>query len=340
MKIKTYTFIVLFLISNSVFAELYGEMRNKFFAVYPPSCYKLQRENPINKEFSNDDLSRYCMCLTQRAANLPDFTNDLARKIDNLEVPFPATLIPQVTPICQKTFAEYPSLASSDVEMSLDGNELFGDKTQRYTASSRSVFSTDGKRLEFKSYSIGQHSIDINISLNRNENIGIDLETGQIYRLTRIERIPAIGRNMGIDYMFSFSELKEGYVSVLSTAKKILVRYTDPDNGTFIQTEYINSLALACKTLSIAKNNSQKSMAASIIKEALLVAIRSYAGASYSGGTFTGNTASGQAVSGTYMQYNNSWLGAHYSNGMNAIFNGTASYSQISEEMTRLQCKE
>lgn len=40
----------------------------------------------------------------------------------------------------------------------------------------------------------------------------------------------------------------------------------------------------------------------------------------------------------TYTQYNNAWLGEHYSRGLDAVFNGTASMSQVNGEIERLEC--
>jgi hypothetical protein len=338
MTIKTSVLFAVIFASGSVSAELYGEMRNRFFSAYLPSCFVLQRKDPLNKDLKDEILSKYCMCITSRAANLPEFTNDLVKKIEALEVPFPSTIITQVTPICQKTYAEYPAIVSPNISINTDGNGLFKDQVHRYTAYRRSIFSPDGKRLETKDIPIGQYQLDLEVSLNRSENIARDLESGRIYNLNRISTIPEINRLMGIDYMFSFSEMKDGYINFFSTSKKLILRHSNIADGTIIQTEYASSVALACKTLNIAKSRSNNEVLGKLIFEAFTIAIRSYAGASYSGGSFSGTNATGQSINGTYTQYNNSWLGTHYSNGLDAIFKGASSFSQIKEEMDKLGC--
>lgn len=341
MSTKNILFVLILLVCNSASAELYGEMRDKWFVAYPPVCYKHQRELPVNSSISNEDLSRYCTCLTQLSSKLPEFTNELARRIDNFEVPFPATIMPQVDKTCQQNYSKYPVNGLNNIVQSPDGNGLLNGQPQRFTAFSKSVFlNSEGKRLESKELKNGEYILDLNVALDRIDNNAIDIISGKSYNLIRVNQIPITNRAMGIDFMFTVPELLDGYVFVKSTSNALMLRQTNPENGQITQIEYINSVALLCKALSTTKSNVQKSMIGSIFKEAILIAIRSYGGASYSGGTFSGTTTMGQSVSGTYTQYNNSWLGEHYSNGLNAVFNDTASYSQIDEEMSRLKCRE
>ena len=164
-----------------------------------------------------------------------------------------------------------------------------------------------------------------------------DAVNGASYTLLPTTGMPLAMQNKGFDFKFFVPEIS-GTLAINSKRNIHISQYFDPRDGKNYETHYVRSQALICSALAEAKTRIQKSMAISIFKEILLVAIKSYAGTSYSGGTFTGSNANGNTVTGTYTQYNNAWLGEHYSRGLDAVFNGTASMSQVNGEIERLEC--
>lgn len=99
----------------------------------------------------------------------------------------------------------------------------------------------------------------------------------------------------------------------------------------------VSNSAFVCSALMESKTKATTSMALSMLKEMLLVTIKSYSGASYKHGTFTGSSSVGP-IFGTYTQYDNSWLTAHYSTGLEAALSGSASIAEINKEIDRLNC--
>ena len=56
--------IFLLLISNSIFAELSGNAKDKWEKSYIPACIKMQTQSSYNKNMSQTDIKKYCHCVS------------------------------------------------------------------------------------------------------------------------------------------------------------------------------------------------------------------------------------------------------------------------------------
>lgn len=221
---------------------------------------------------------------------------------------------------------------ASDLE-----RNLFSGVSQRFTAFRQYVYTKDWRLLSVSELPNGKYLFDVNLAKNRQVHPVIDVKTGAVYSVRQRTIIAPEVLQKGFDYQFDVFE--NNSTLFLNTKNNVLAYiYYDSQADRYFETHYVQSAALLCTALLEMKSRAQNKMAISIFKEILTAAIKSYAGMSYSGGTFTG-TSGGNSFSGTYTNYDRSWLGLHYERGLDAIFSGTASISQLNGEIEKYRCE-
>lgn len=182
---------------------------------------------------------------------------------------------------------------------------------------------------------------DFQVKLESSSASIIDVKSRRQYGLVPLAGAPRVKdgpARIDYDWAFLMTGEKDSIIVIDSKRNLMASRTVDAADGSVYIIRYVRSQALMCDALKEARVRAIKSAAASIFKEVLVAAIRSYAGTSYSGGNFTAYTTSGQTATGTYTRYDSSWLGEHYSRGLDAVFEGTASLTDINRELTRLEC--
>jgi hypothetical protein len=327
-------------ISFSAFAQLNGDIRRNWIGHYYDSCYKSQKLDPANAAMPAAMLSQYCVCAGEQTAQA--LNNDLVADVESGKIKLPDGLIQEAGKYCLTGFRKFPNvpfaekIITSDIAARI---KLFNGTTQRFTAYRQFVYDKNWKLLEDRELPNGKYLFDVNIASNRAQNVARDVKTGILYTLFVSDNLNSQIKQKGFDFQFFVPEIS-GYLTINSVKNIFFSYYFELQDGRYYETHYVRSQALICTALNEAKLRIQKSMAVSLFKEILLVAIKSYAGTSYSGGTFSGTTTAGGSFLGTFQKYDNSWLGEHYSRGLDAVFNGTATLGQISEEQTRLSCSE
>lgn len=333
---KIFLGLVLILNYSAALAGLSGQFKSVWVASYVPACFKLQKEMALNSSLSDERLSKYCTCMGMTASENVNLDNELAILINKKEATYPADMNSSASKYCGTNWGKFSSGAIQR-PISQNGNGLFDGKTRRFTAFRQIIFTKEWIKLEVNEVANGRMLMDINIQIDRPENSATDITNGISYKLSKVDTLTAFAKTIGYD--FQFLGASGGPTLTFKTETGLLTTdYLNIETGRVYQTDYIDTNVLICKSLSAAKNKYQVNIFSSIIKEAMLIAIKSRAGASYSGGNFYGSSSSGATVSGTYTQYNNSWLGEHYSRGLDAVFDGTATVSQIDDEMSKLSC--
>lgn len=218
-------------------------------------------------------------------------------------------------------------------------NSLLSGSTQRFTAFRQYEYTKDWRLIKVSEIPNGSHLLDLSIATDRPLSTVVDVKANANFTLVKKPVYSVEALQKGFDFQFDIQGLNS--VLLLNTKNSVLASiYYDDQKERNFEIHFVRSVALLCKTLSEIKNRAQNKMAASIFREVLVAAIRSYAGTSYSGGTFAGTSASGTAFSGTYTRYDSSWLGEHYARGLDAVFDGVASISQINTQMENFQCDE
>ncbi|TXH88229.1 MAG: hypothetical protein E6Q78_11535 [Rhodoferax sp.] len=332
-------FIILSLVSFSVNAQLNGDARRNWMGQYFGACYKSQVADASNVDVPPVMIAQYCSCASEQTAQA--LTDGLLAEIDAGTKNLPQNINTDAAKFCLTSFKKYPSSPFAERVISSESAKnikLFDGTTQRFTAYRQFVYDKNWKLLQDKELPNGKYLFDVNFAPNRSQNLARDVTSGVVYSLFVSEQATEESRKKGFDFLFFVPEIS-GNLAINSVKNIFVSQYFDVRDGKFYETHYVRSQALICSALNEAKIRAQKSMAASIFKELLLVAIKSYAGASYSGGTFTG-TANGGTFVGSFRKYDSTWLGEHYSRGLDAVFNGTASLGEITDEQNRLKCSE
>lgn len=238
-----------------------------------------------------------------------------------------------------ENYLEEPRINRGLLNKETNKSYIFSGNRYRFTAYKEdAIQGADLRVVSSVEYRNGQSLYDIEINLSRTINYLHEASTGKRYEIMQLTETTDLARSKGYDFTFMIPEIN-GLLFINSKNNTFSTMIANPENGTAAFRYYVRSQALICTALKEVKSRMIGDVAFSIFKEILLVAIRSYAGTSYSGGTFTGYTTNGNSVSGTYTRYDNSWLGEHYSRGLDSIFNGAGSISQVNAEMDRLECQ-
>ena len=313
----------------------------KTFMVTQSLFFECWNYRKLNSSTANEDDSvrgRKCNCLSQNTtAALDGETIDLM--FSNKKALEPGALDRAVR-FCKDNFEKYPAsqaLPNTLKNFGPDSSKVFNGRSQRYTAFRQHIYTAEMKYIRTVELENGKYLYDINVLPGRDLNTITDAKAGKAYSLVRTYSNTTNAALRNYEYLFFIPDLL-GYLAVDSKRNLLASQVMSTTDGTVVETHYIRSQALICSALQEARSRARTDMAVSIFKEFLVAAIKSYAGASYGGGTFVGQTTTGRQISGTYTTYDNSWLGEHYSKGLEVIFSGGASLYQISAEMGRLEC--
>lgn len=341
MKINVSRIITLLLLGFQTYAFAYS-LDEKKFMVAQSLFFECWNYRKLNNSTANEDNSvrgRKCNCLSQNTtAALDGETIDL---IFSGKKTLEAGALDRSVQLCKDNFEKYP--ASQELPNALktfgpDSSTVFSGRPQRYTAFRQHIYTADMKYIRTVELENGKYLYDINVLPGRDLNTITDARAGKTYSLVRTYNNTANAALRNYEYLFFIPDLL-GYLAVDSKRNLLASQVVSVNDGIVIETHYIRSQALICSALKEARSRAGSEMAISLFKEFLVAAIKSYAGASYGGGTFVGQTTSGRQISGTYTTYDNSWLGEHYSRGLEVIFSGGASLSKINAEMDRLECE-
>lgn len=326
--------IFLFFISFQCtsYAQLKGEVLQDWVVGFVSVCYKAQRSAALNSLMSDDRLSKYCTCYAFKTGTNLLLTNELIDKVNNKQALLPPEIHSGVSTFCNNNYANYfsgafPESRKINKEFSFD-DEL----THRFTAIRK--IHQNAQRTETKTIDIriGEDYADVMLS-PRSKSIRITLNGLNTYKSNHSALISTFGKMHGVDYGFSFDQ---GVLSLDTENSTLTIQKILDDH--FEITTYILSKKLICESLNSKINQRNTAMLGSMLKEALIFAIRSYSGASYSYGNFTGMTSNGKPFSGGVTFYNNSWMGEHYSSGLDQLFNGAADVSEINRQKVKIGC--
>jgi len=242
---------------------------------------------------------------------------------------------------CKANFDNYeykPNIKNFLVNEAKNGSYLFDGKPHRFTAFKEDTLNFETSLLRTVEYKNNSSLYDIEIDTSRDENFLVEISTGKRYRLNYVPDTNDWAKRNGFDFTFFVKDLN-GTLLINSRKNTFATAIPNLNKQTIQLRYYVSSQALVCTALKDIKSRMQTNAAISIFKEILLVAIKSYAGASYGGGTFTATTSSGQMVNGTYTTYDNSWLGEHYSRGLDSVFNGSANIFEVNSQIEKLGCE-
>lgn len=329
---------------HAVLAKLVGEAREEFVVAMYYAC--LAEKGPTSRQLLSEadqaSRPRLCNCATYRLADVVDAES--LERIKTGQGTIDSGLISDLVQSCKERYMEYgdtPPVAALALAKDTNGSVLFGGKVHRFTAFRQHVYTKEFQFIRTVELSNGRYLFDLRIGDGRHGSL-IDVATRKQYSLAPHAGANKTAESQGYDHTFVIKEqARSGGVLAIDSRRNVLVtQLFNEEHGLWIETHYVRSQALICTALEEAKTRALKSAAVSIFKEVLLAAVKSYAGASYSGGNFTAYTSTGQTVSGTYTRYDSSWLGEHYSRGLDAVFEGTASLADINREMARLKCEE
>lgn len=341
MKLVHIVLCALFVsLSNVALAGLTGEFREDFVTVSYYSC--LSSKPPTNTPEYLAKRPRLCRCAAERMADAFDI--DTLKRFDADQGSVDPKPFTEIREWCLQHYAEFddkPPPSPLAKSKSTHDSVLFNGKTHRFTAFRVHVYSKDNQLVKAVEFNNGQALFDFQVKPESTAASIVDVKARHRFALVPMAGDPQVkGAQAGIDYDWAFlmTGVADSYVFIDSKRNLMASRVVDPADGSTYVIQFVRSQVLMCDALKEAKVRAIKSAATNLFKEVLVAAIRSYAGASYSGGTFTANTTSGQTVSGTYTRYDPSWLGEHYSRGLDAVFQGTASLADINRELTRLEC--
>ena len=325
---------------NVALAGLTGEVREDFVTAGYHSC--LSSKPPTNTPGYLAKRPRLCRCGAERMADAFDIDTLKRFMADPGSVdPRPFTKIREW---CLQHYAEFddkPPPSPLAKSKSTHDSVLFNGKTHRFTAFRVLVYSKDNQLVKAVELSNGQALYDFQVNLESAAASIVDVKSKRRTALVPMAGDPRTqGTQAGINYdwAFLFTSVADSYVFIDSKRNLMASRIVNDADESVYVVQYVRAQVLMCGALKEARVRAITSAATNIFKGVLVAAIRSYAGASYSGGTFTARTTSGQSVSGTYTRYDPSWLGEHYSRGLDAVFQGTASLADINRELTRLEC--
>ena len=327
-------------LSNVALAGLTGEVREDFITYSYHSC--LSSKPPTNTPEYLAKRPRLCRCAAEKLADALDI--DTVKRLEGGQGSVDPTPFNETREWCLQHYAEFDDKPpSSRLAKSKNTHDsvLFNGKTHRFTAFRLHVYSKDNQLVKAVELNNGGALFDFQVKLESSAASILDVKSRQRYGLVPLAGAPQVkGGQAGIDYDWAFLMTGEKDSIIVIDSKRNLMasRTVDAADGSVYVLQYVRSQALMCDALKEARVRAIKSAATSIFNEVLVAAIRSYAGTSYSGGNFTAYTTSGQPVTGTYTRYDPSWLGEHYSRGLDAVFQGTASLTDINRELTRLEC--
>jgi hypothetical protein len=334
-------------LATNALARLTGEVRDDVITSSYHNC--LSAKQPSSMPLSAEDQSkrsRYCRCGSEKFADALDI--DTVKQVESGQRSLDPTLLSETWQWCKQHYAEFDDTPpSSKIAKSKEthGSILFNGKTHRFTAFRQYVYTNDYQLVRTVELNNGRSLFDFQMQRESSTGGIFEVSTRQRFGLVPLAGTPQTkdrhtAAHSGIDYDWSFllTGGQDGWIFIDSRRNLMASHTINAADGLRYVTHYVRSQALMCDALKEARTRAMRSAAMSIFKEVLVAAIRSYAGASYSGGNFTAYTTSGQAVSGTYTRYDPSWLGEHYSRGMDAVFQGTASLADINRELTRLEC--
>lgn len=327
-------------LSSVALAGLTGEVREDLVTAGYHSC--LSSKPPTNTAEYLSNRPRLCRCAAERMADAFDI--DTLKRFEAGQGSVDPKLFTEIREWCLQHYAEFddkPPPSPLAKSKSTHDSVLFNGKTHRFTAFRVYVYSKDNQLVKAVELNNGQALFDFQVNLESAAASIVDVKRRQRSALVPMAGDPqAKGAQAGINYDWAFlmTGVADSYVFIDSKRNLMASRAVDDADGSVYVVQYVRSQVLMCDALREARVRAITSAATNIFKEVLVAAIRSYAGASYSGGTFTARTTSGQSVSGTYTRYDPSWLGEHYSRGLDAVFQGTASLADINRELTRLEC--
>lgn len=326
--------------ANVAYARLSGEVRDDFITSLYHSCRTPKKPSEPSTELDQAKKSRLCNCAATWMADAIDL--ETVKLVELGQKSIDPRLLTEAVQWCKDHYADYsdmPPLSEVTKKKSRNGSALFDGKTHRFTAFRQHTYTKDFQLVKTVELENGKDLYDLSLRSDLSDAGLVEVRSRERYRL-----LPLAGSHpklvaSGYDFAFSMPNLSPYAVLLLDSKRNVLATQVfNKKDGLIYETHYVRSQALICTALEEARSRALKSAALDIFKEVLLVAIKSYAGTSYSGGTFTASTSSGQTVSGTYRTYDNSWLGEHYSRGLDAVFNGSASIADIDREMGRLDC--
>ncbi len=327
-------------LSSVALAGLTGEVREDLVTAGYHSC--LSSKPPTNTAEYLSKRPRLCRCAAERMADAFDI--DTLKRFEADQGSVDPKLFTEIREWCLQHYAEFddkPPPSPLAKSKGTHDSVLFNGKTHRFTAFRVYVYSKDNQLVKAVELSNGQALFDFQVKLESAAASIVDVKRRQRFALVPMAGDPQVkGAQAGVNYDWAFlmTGAADSYVFIDSKRNLMASRAVDDADGTVYVVQFVRSQVLMCDALKEARVRVISSAATNIFKEVLVAAIRSYAGASYSGGNFTARTTSGQSVSGTYTRYDPSWLGEHYSRGLDAVFQGTASLSDINRELTRLEC--
>jgi hypothetical protein len=327
-------------IPTGAVAMLTGEVRDDFLVATYYACERPKGSKQLTAE-DQAKKSRLCNCFAAKMADTLDI--ETVKLLESGQQTLDQTLLTEAAQWCKEHYADFEAAPPASRTVQTKGTKsslLFNGRTHRFTAFRQHVYTKDFQLLRTVELQNGRYLYDLQIQADRSAGSLSAVAVHRQYSLVAYsgsnQKLAAIGYDWA--FLMKNPDGNDG-VLVLDSGRNILAtQLFNAADGLFYETHYVRSQALICVALKEARTRVLTSAAASVFKEILLVAIRSYAGTSYSGGNFTAYTASGQTVAGTYTRYDNSWLGEHYSRGLNVVFAGTASLAEINREMERLDC--
>ena len=334
-------------VATDVLAGLTGEVRDDVITSLYHNCLSAKRPSstPLSAE-DQSKRSRLCRCGAEKFADALDI--DTVKQVESGQRSLDPTLMSETAQWCKQHYAEFDDTPPSSriaKSKATHGSILFNGKMHRFTAFRQYVYTNDYQLVRTVELNNGRSLFDFQMQLESSAGSIFEVSTRHRFGLVPLAGTPQTkngqtAAHSGIDYDWSFllTGAQDGWVFIDSRRNLMASHTISAADGLRYVTHYVRSQALMCDALREARTGAMKSAAMSIFKEVLVAAIRSDAGASYSGGNFTAYTTSGQAVSGTYTRYDPSWLGEHYSRGLDAVFQGTASLADINRELTRLEC--
>lgn len=340
MKVVISAVFSLLCLGSQTVALAYS-LEEKTFMVTQSLFFECWNYRKLNNSTSNEDESvrgRKCNCLSQSTTAALD-RETIEQIFSNTKTLEPSAIGGAVQ-FCKDNFERYSSsqaLPNALKTFGPDSSRVFSGKSQRYTAFRQHIYTAEMKYIRTVELENGRYLYDINVLPGRDSNTITDVRAGRTYSLVRTYSNTTNAALRNYEYLFFIPDLL-GYLAVDSKRNLLASQVMSTKDGTVVETHYIRSQALVCSALQQARSRAQTDMAVSLFKEFLVAAIKSYAGASYGGGTFVGQTTTGRQVSGTYTTYDSSWLGEHYSRGLDVIFSGGASLYQINAEIGRLEC--
>lgn len=333
MKIKNCITLLLFILSfNSTHAQLRGAYLQDWVTGYIPACYKNQRGAALNSFMSDERLSKYCTCSAFKTGLSSHLSNDLYEKINLKQAKVPQEIHNGVLSYCNENYNNYNSGALTSNRKPPTAFIYTDNSKHRFTAIQTITQDLQRNQLDNKSIKIGEEYADITIDKNIGK-LTIEQNDGLKISSEYTATISDFGKIIGIDFAFT---IPDGIIS-FDIEKSTMIIQRLKNNFYELKT-FILSKKLICDSLSTQVSQRNSQMVGGLLKEALIFAIRSYAGASYSYGTVSGLNSAGNPFTAGVTFYNNSWMGEHYSKGLDELFNGATDISSINQQKESIGC--